>query len=129
MWSESVLGKGLTFDFFNDPLVHKGILVTTQSVDSIITFVVSSTKDTLLPKRSTWTQKILPQTDSRLQQEAMEILTPIYKEIGCCVMSDGCQSTSNRPILNVIVTDDGHVIVHRAFDESGLDKNIPFIAD
>ena len=96
MWSEAVLGKGLTFDFLSDPLVRKTILVTAQCADSIITFVDSSAKDTLLPKRSTWTQKILPQTDARLQQEAMEILTPIYKEIGCSVMSDGWQRTSNR---------------------------------
>ena len=81
-WSEAVLGKGLTFDFVSDPLVHKAILVTAKCADSIVTFPVSSAKDTLLPKRSTWTQKILPQTDVRLQQEAMEILTPIYKEIG-----------------------------------------------
>ena len=59
----------------------------------------------------------------------MEILTPIYKEIGCCVMSDGWQSTSNRPILNVIAAADGHANVRRAFDASGLDKNMPFIAD
>ncbi len=56
----AVLGKGLFFDFFSDPLVRKAILVTTQCADSIITFADSSAKDTLLPKRSTWTQKILP---------------------------------------------------------------------
>ncbi len=89
LWNEAVLGKGLTFDVFNDPLVHKAILVTEQCTDSIITFPVSNAKDSLLPKRNTWTQKILPQTDPRLQQEVMEILTPIHKEIGCCVMSDG----------------------------------------
>ena len=27
-WNETVFGKGLTFDFFSDPLVHKDILVT-----------------------------------------------------------------------------------------------------
>ena len=83
-WSETVLGKGLTFDFFSDPLVRKAILVTAKCVDSIITFADSSAKDTLLPKRSTWTQKILPQTDAHLQEEVMEILTPIYKEIHTC---------------------------------------------
>jgi hypothetical protein len=66
-WSEAVLGKGLTFDFFSDPLVRKAILVTAQCADSIITFAGSSAKDTLLPKRSTWTQKILPQTDAHVQ--------------------------------------------------------------
>jgi len=44
-------------------------------------------------------------------------------------MSDGWQSTSNRPILNVIAAADGHANVRRAFDASGLDKNMPFIAD
>ena len=33
-WSEVVLGKGLTFDFFNDPLVRKDILVTVQCAKS-----------------------------------------------------------------------------------------------
>ena len=27
-WTEGVFGKGLTFDFFSDPLVGKAILVT-----------------------------------------------------------------------------------------------------
>ena len=48
----------------------------------------------------------------------MQILTPMYKEIGCCVMSDGCQNTNNRPILNVMETVDGHVNVRRVFDTS-----------
>ena len=33
-WSEEVLGKGLTFDFFSDPLVRKDILVTVQCAKS-----------------------------------------------------------------------------------------------
>ncbi len=37
VWSEEVFGKGLTFDFFSEPLVRKDILVTVQCADSIIT--------------------------------------------------------------------------------------------
>ena len=33
-WIETVFGKGLTFDFFNDPLVRKDILVTVQCAKS-----------------------------------------------------------------------------------------------
>ena len=62
-WESS---PSLTFDFFRDTLFIKDILVTVQCADSIITFVDSNSQDTLLPKRSTWTQKILPQTDVRL---------------------------------------------------------------
>jgi hypothetical protein len=127
-WSEAVLGKGLTFDFFSDPLVRKAILVTAQCADSMTS---SSThgKDTILPRRTTWTAKILPATDDRLQQEAMRVLTPLYKEIGACFMGDGWQSTSNRPILNILAASDGFINVRRAFDASGQDKNMPFIAN
>jgi len=128
-WSEAVLGKGLTFDFFSDPLVRKAILVTAQCADSIITSSSTNAKDTVLPRRTTWTAKILPATDDRLQQEAMRVLTPLYKEIGACFMGDGWQSTSNRPILNILAASDGFINVRRAFDASGQDKNMPFIAN
>jgi hypothetical protein len=128
-WSEAVLGKGLTFDFFSDPLVRKAILVTAQCADSIITSSSTHGKDTILPRRTTWTAKILPATDDRLQQEAMRVLTPLYKEIGACFMGDGWQSTSNRPILNILAASDGFINVRRAFDASGQDKNMPFIAN
>ncbi len=81
-WREAVFGKGLTFDFFSDPLVRKVILVTVQCADSIFTSSNTHGKDTILPRRTSWTAKILTATDDRLQQEAMRVLTPLYKEIG-----------------------------------------------
>jgi hypothetical protein len=65
-WIETVFGKGLTFDFFSDPLVRKAILVTAQCADSIITSSSTHGKDTVLPRRTTWTVKILSATDDRL---------------------------------------------------------------
>jgi hypothetical protein len=53
VWSEAVLGKGLTIDFFSDPLVRKPILVTVQCADSIITSSSTHGKDTVLPRRNT----------------------------------------------------------------------------
>ena len=44
-------------------------------------------------------------------------------------MGDGWQSTSNRPILNILEASDGFINVRRAFDASGQDKNMPFIAN
>ncbi len=55
-WSEAVLGKGLTFDFFSDPLVRKAILVTAQCADSIISSSSTHAKDTVLIRRTTRTQ-------------------------------------------------------------------------
>jgi hypothetical protein len=88
-WIEAVIGKGLTFDFFSDTLVRKVIPVTEWCDDSIITSSSTHGKDTVLPRRITWTAKILHATDDRLQQEDMWVLTPLYKEIGACFMGDG----------------------------------------
>jgi hypothetical protein len=128
-WSEAVLGKGLTFDVFSDTLVSKAILVTAQCADSIITFSSTHGKDTVLHRRTTWTAKILAATDDRLQQEAMRVLAPLCKKIGACFMGDGWQSTRNRPILNIPAASDGFINVHPAFDASGQDKNMTFIAN
>jgi hypothetical protein len=103
--------------------------VTAQCTDSVITFSSRQGKDTILPRRTAWTATILPATDDRLQQEAMRVMTPRYKEIGACFKGDGWQSTSNRPILNIHAASDGFVNVRRAFDASGQDKNMPFIAN
>jgi hypothetical protein len=102
-WSEAVLGKGVMFDFFSDPLVRKAILVTAQYADSIITSSNTHAKDTVLLRRTNRTVKILPATDDRLQQQVMRVMTPLYKEIGDCFMGDGWQSTINRPILNLLI--------------------------
>ncbi len=122
MESKTVLDKGLTFDFFSDPLVRKSILVTPQCADSIITFSSTHGKDTILPRRNTWTAKILPVTDYHLQQQAIRVLTPLYKEIWACFMGDGWQSTSNRTILNILAASDGFINVRRAFDAAGQDS-------
>ena len=53
VWIEEVIGKGLTFDFFSDLLVHEAILVTVQCDDSIITSSSTHAKDTVLPRRTT----------------------------------------------------------------------------
>jgi hypothetical protein len=51
-WSEAVLGKALTFDFFSDPLTHKSILVTAQCAHSIISSSSTHAKDTVLVRRT-----------------------------------------------------------------------------
>jgi hypothetical protein len=42
-------------------------------------------------------------------------------------MSDGCQSTSNKPVINVILGVDGMLTLRLASDCSGEDKTMPFI--
>ena len=60
-------------------------------------------RDTTLPHRHTFTRKIIPETDKRLDEENMARLKAKMKKIGGTIMSDGWQSTTSRPIINVIL--------------------------
>jgi hypothetical protein len=44
-------------------------------------------------------------------------------------MSDGWQSTTNHPVINVILSVNGMVYLHLPVDCSGTDKTTPFICD
>ena len=68
-WSEEVLGKGLTFDFFSDPLVQKAMLMPAQCADSIITFSSTHGKD---PSRTFGTAQVL---DTQQAQEQIGAAT------------------------------------------------------
>ncbi len=51
------------------------------------------------------------------------------KKVGGTLMSDGCQFTTNKPIINVILGVDGMLSLRLATDCSGQDKTISFICD
>jgi hypothetical protein len=84
-------------------------------------------RDTTLPHRHTFSRKIIPVTDKRLDEEDMSRLKPRMKKVGGTLMSDGWKSTTNKPVINVILGVDGILTLHLATDYSGEDKTIPFI--
>jgi hypothetical protein len=51
------------------------------------------------------------------------------KKVGGTLMSDGWQSTTNKPVINVILGVDGMLSLRLAADCSGADKTMPFICD
>ena len=81
-------------------------------------------RDTTLPHRHTFTRKIIPATDKRLDEENMARLKSKMKKIGGTIMSDGWQSTTSRPIINVILGVDGMLTLRLATDCSGKDKTM-----
>ena len=86
-------------------------------------------RDSTLPHRHTFSRKIIPATDKRLDEEGMSRLKPRMKKVGGTLMSDGCQSTNNKPVINVILGVDGMLSLRLAADCSGQDKTMSFICD
>ena len=60
-------------------------------------------KGTTFPHRHTFTRNIIPETDKSLDEENMTTLKTKMQKVGGTIMSDGCQSTTSRPIINVIL--------------------------
>jgi hypothetical protein len=46
-------------------------------------------RDTTLPHRHTFSRKIIPSTDKRLDEEGMSRLKPRMQKVGGTLMSDG----------------------------------------
>jgi hypothetical protein len=86
-------------------------------------------RDTTLPHRHTFSRKIIPPTDKRLDEEGMSRLKPRMKKVGGTFMSDECQSTTNQPVINVILGVDGMFSLCLVSDCSGGDKTMSFICD
>jgi hypothetical protein len=78
-----------------------------QTAVCMVKGAVLGKSDTTLPHRHTFTRKIIPATDKMLDEENMARLKPKMKKIGGTIMSDGWQSTTSRPIINVILGVDG----------------------
>jgi hypothetical protein len=59
----------------------------------------------------------------------MKRIRGLLKKYGGTIMSDGWISISNRPIINIILASNGFYTLREAFDASGEDKVMQWIAD
>ena len=105
-WSEAIIRCGLSPALVDNPLFRKALVTTSRMGQTAVCMGKGNAlgkRDTTLPHRQTFTRKIIPQTDKRLDAENMERLKPKMNKIGGTIMSDGWQSTTSRPIINVIL--------------------------
>ena len=91
-WSESLIKNGLSPSLVDDPLFRKA-LVTTARIGQSAVWVGKGTalgkRDTTLTHRHTFSRKIIPSTDKRLDEEGMSRLKPRMQKVGGTLMSDG----------------------------------------
>ncbi len=127
-----IIKNGLSPFLVDDPLFWK-TLVTTDRMGHSSVYVGKGTalgkRGTTLTHRHTFSRKIIPTTDKRLDEEGMSRLKPRIKKVGGTLMSDGCQSTTNQPVINMILGVDGMLSLRLDTDCPGTDKTMPFICD
>jgi hypothetical protein len=98
---EAIIRNGLPPALVDDPLFRKALVTTSRMGQTAVCMGKGNAlgkRDTTLPHRQTFTRKIIPQTDKRLDAENMERLKPKMNKIGGTIMSDGWQSTCSRAL-------------------------------
>ena len=87
-WSEVIIKNGLSPSLVDDHLFRKA-LVTTARMGRSAVCMGKGKRDITLPHRDTFSRKIIPATDKRLDEEGMSRLKPRMKKVGGTLMSDG----------------------------------------
>ena len=88
-WSESIIKNGLSPSLVDDPLFRKALVTTARMGQSAVCMgkgTALGKRDTTLPHRVTFSTKIIPATDKRLDEEGMARLKPRMKKVGGTLM-------------------------------------------
>ncbi len=91
-WSEVIIKNGLSPSLVDDPLFRKALVTTARMGQSAVCMgkgTALGKRDTTLTRRDTFSRKIIPATDKRLDEEGMTRLKPRMKKVGGTLMSDG----------------------------------------
>jgi hypothetical protein len=91
-WSEAIIKNGLTPSLVDDPLFRKALVTTARMGQSAVCMgkgIALGKRDTTLTHRHTFSRKIIPATEKRLDEECMSRLKSRMKKVGGTLMSDG----------------------------------------
>ncbi len=81
-WSEAIIKDGLSPSLVDDPLFRKTVVTTSRMGQSAVCVgkgPALGKRDTTLPHCHTFSRKIIPVTDKRLDEEGMSRLKPRMK--------------------------------------------------
>ena len=91
-WSETIIRNGIPLDVVDDPPFRNTLVIASRMGQTVVCMVKGTKfgkKDTTLPHRHTFTRKVIPTTDKRLNEENIGRLKPKMQKVGGTIMSDG----------------------------------------
>ena len=101
---EAIIRNCLPPALVDDPLFRKALVTTSRMGQTAVCMgkgTALGKRDTTLPHRQTFTRKIIPATDKRLDEENMARLKSKMQKVGGTIMSDGWQYTTSLSIMRV----------------------------
>jgi hypothetical protein len=128
-WARAIVSCGFSIRCVDDEEFRKAVLFSLLCGQQAVSFLPGGQKDTSLHHRTMFTVKHLPELDRKLDSAVMARINGLLEKLGGVILSDGWTSTSNRPILNVLLSVLGYSTLRAAIDSSGSAKTMKYIAD
>jgi hypothetical protein len=126
-WGEALIGNGLSLKLVDNKLFRKAVRMTAQCGQQAVTQTKGGGSDTTLPHRTTFSQRIIPAIDAKLDADNMLRMKSMIEKQGVTATSDGWLNTAARPIINALISVNGLLTLRLATDTSGEDKTMPYI--
>ena len=129
-WGKTIAACGLPVHIVDDPFFRDAVRLTAMCGMRMICMGPDRTlSDTTLPHRTTYSTKIIPDLDKRTDAAVMNKMEGVLQQLGGALISDGWESTTGRPIVNMVLAANGHSVLRAAIDTTGETKTMEFIAD
>jgi hypothetical protein len=128
-WAKAIVESALPISIVEKDEFRRAVLMSSQCGSQAISQQPGFVKDTTLPRRTTFTEKLIPELDEKLDKMNMERINGLLTKLSGIIISDGWKSTQHRPILNIILGVLGHSTLRAAIDTTGSDKTMRYIAD
>jgi hypothetical protein len=127
-WARAIVSCGLAISSVDNEEFRKAVLFSSLCGQQAVSLLPGGGRDTTLHHRTMFTTKHIPELDRKLDAAVMARINGLLEKLGGIILSDGWTSTSNRPILNVLLSVLGYSTLRAAIDSSGSAKTMKYIA-
>jgi hypothetical protein len=102
-WARAVVSAGLPMSFFDNPEVHKTVLMTTECDQNYIRTKPGGVKEPTLTHHTFFTTKLITKLDKLIDEKNMGKMREMTSDLAATVFSDGWTTVNHHPIVNIIM--------------------------
>lgn len=128
--SKAFIGCGVPLHIVENPQFREALTQVALSGQRFLK-VNQTTKqlESQLATRQAFSGTLLEQTDASVMERVLALKVPMTVDTGLSVMSDGMESITHRPLLNVLCSNPAGQFFVKVIDASGMDKTKEYIAE
>jgi hypothetical protein len=129
-WARAAVSAGLPMSFFDNPQVHKTVLMTTECGQNYIRTKLckpGGVKEPTLTRLTFFTTKLIPKLDKLIDEKNMGKMREMTRDLTTTVFSDVWTTVNHHPIVNIIMGVRSLHTLRASIDTMGQEKTMDFI--